>query len=68
MAEEKSKLVRFAKAHSGTFFKTFDAGSALWRAESLLDDAVSLNDLKERCAKADVDFGGAKALGAMRGG
>jgi hypothetical protein len=50
-------LVQFASRYAGARFKTLDAGSALWRAESLVDDTADLLELKDDAEAKDIRFG-----------
>jgi len=50
-------LVQFAVRHALARLKTFDAYSALWRAENLVDDAERLRELKKHVEGTQFDFG-----------
>lgn len=55
--QQPNKYLSFAKRHLHTHFKTFDAESAIWRAEALEGDAEAFVELKARCKAAGVEFG-----------
>lgn len=50
-------LVAFAARHAIGSLKTFDAFSALWRAENLVDDAQRLLELKKSVDGTEFEFG-----------
>ena len=50
-------LVSFALRHAIGGLKTFDAFSALWRAENLVDDAQRLLELKKNVDGTEFEFG-----------
>jgi hypothetical protein len=50
-------LVDFASRYAVTGFKTLNAASAIWRAESLVQDAEALADAKNVAEKSDIPFG-----------
>jgi hypothetical protein len=54
---ETHHLIDFASRHERTSLKSFNAGSALWRAENLLDDIDALITLSEESEKKEVRFG-----------
>jgi hypothetical protein len=53
----KHYLVEFASRYAGARFKTLNAGSALWRAESLVHDAAALIELKNNAEAKEIRFG-----------
>jgi hypothetical protein len=50
-------LVDFASPYTRTHFKTLNAASALWRAESLQEDAEALGALKQEAEDKGITFG-----------
>jgi hypothetical protein len=50
-------LVDFASRYAVTRFKTLNAAAAIWRAESLVQDAEALTDLKSSADAAKIAFG-----------
>lgn len=50
-------LVDFASRYARTHFKTLNAASALWRAESLQEDAEALGALKQEAEDKGIAFG-----------
>jgi hypothetical protein len=58
MKEPKTHyLVRFASRYASTRFKTLNAASALRRADSLVDDAASILELKNVSQTKEIPFG-----------
>jgi hypothetical protein len=53
----KHYLVEFASRYAGARIKTLNAGSALWRAESLVHDTAALLELKDSAEAKGVRFG-----------
>jgi hypothetical protein len=50
-------LVDFAARNARLYLPTFNASSAIWRLEALIDDAVSLQNLREQAEEKGVRFG-----------
>src|SRR5438093_12323115 len=50
-------LVQFATRHAIGGLRTFDAFSALWRAENLVDDAERLLTLQKHVRGSEFEFG-----------
>jgi hypothetical protein len=49
----KHYLVDFASRYASASIKTFNAASALWRAEVLLEDITALIDLHDAAEKEE---------------
>jgi uncharacterized protein YdcH (DUF465 family) len=54
---EKHHLVDFASRYASASFKTFNAASALWRAQGLLTDIDDLITLSVEAEKKEIRFG-----------
>jgi hypothetical protein len=50
-------LVEFASRYAGSRFKTLTAGAALWRAETLVDDAEMFLKFKKDAEDKELQFG-----------
>src|SRR5258708_31194059 len=53
----KHYLIDFASRYSGVRINTLNASAAIWRAESLVQDAQSLSDLKSNAEGREIYFG-----------